>query len=196
MREPGFLIPIRLAATAFALAAGLCVVILSLLIVFDIVARSAFRFSLQGTDELGGYALALVGSLGLTHTLLKRGHPRIDVVLRLLPAPLRRTLHVVAYAMLAVFALFMLRHAFNEFSETIAYGTVTNTPLQTPLWVPQLGWIVGLVLFAAATVSCTLHAAWLLLREPTRVEEFYGTLSVDEEVQDYVSGDHTPPPLR
>jgi TRAP-type C4-dicarboxylate transport system permease small subunit len=196
MKEPVFLVPIRLAATAFAVAAGLCVVVLSLLIVFDIVARSAFRFSLQGTDELGGYALALVGSLGLTYTLLKRGHPRIDVVLRLLPAPVRRTLHVVAYALLTMFAAFMLRHALNEFSETISYGTVTNTPLQTPLWVPQLGWIVGLVLFSVATACCTLHGAWLLWREPTRVEEFYGTLTVDEEVQDYVAGDHPPTILR
>ena len=71
-------------SVAFALFAGLAVVILSLLICFDILARTFFRFSLQGTDELGGYTLALIGSLGLPYALLRRGHPRIDIF----PAPM------------------------------------------------------------------------------------------------------------
>jgi TRAP-type C4-dicarboxylate transport system permease small subunit len=82
MKPPPALRALDQIAVVFALFAGVAVAILSLLIVFDIAARSLFRFSLQGTDELGGYTLALTGSLGLAYTLIRRGHPRIDIGFR------------------------------------------------------------------------------------------------------------------
>jgi TRAP-type C4-dicarboxylate transport system permease small subunit len=190
MRQPAFLGILNGLSTVLALLAGAAVVLLSLLIVFDIAARSFFHFSLQGTDELGGYTLALIGSLGLSHTLLQRGHPRIDIALRHFPLRLRAVLHVLAYAAMSGFAIFMLTHAITEFGETLKFGTVTNTPLQTPLWMPQSLWIAGIGVFAATAVICTIHAAWLLLAgRPQALEVAYGPPSVEDEVQDYV-GDH------
>ena len=187
MRQPAFLGILNALAALLAMLAGAAVVLLSLLIVFDITARSLFRFSLQGTDELGGYTLALIGSLGLSCTLLQRAHPRIDIVLRHFPLRLRAVLHVVAYAAMSGFAIFMTWHGVTEFRETLAYGTVTNTPLQTPLWMPQVLWISGTVFFAVTTVICTLHAGWLLVAgEPDALEAAYGTPSVADEVQEYV----------
>lgn len=195
MRQPAFLGILDGLSAILALLAGAAVVLLSLLIVFDIAARSLFHFSLQGTDELGGYTLALIGSLGLSHTLLHRGHPRIDIALRHFPVRLRAVLHVVAYAAMSGFAIFMMTHAITEFGETLKFGTVTNTPLQTPLWIPQSMWIAGIGVFAASALICTLHAAWLLLRgERQALEAAYGTPSVEDEVQDYVGGDHPAAP--
>ena len=178
-----------------ALIAGVAVIILSLLIVFDIVSRSLFRFSLQGTDELGGYTLALIGSLGLTYTLLQRGHPRIDIALKHFPVGIRRFLHVVAYGMLFLFALFMAQHAVSEFAETLAFATVTNTPLQTPLWVPQAFWVFGTVVFAIVTFIQTIHGAILLRRAPKEIDRLYGPITVEEEVQEYL-GDETAQTLK
>ncbi len=173
-------------STIMALVAGASVLLLSLLIAFDILARRLLHFSLQGTDELGGYALALVGSLGLTYTLLQRGHPRIDIALRRFPAPLRGFLHVIAYAALCGFAIFMTVHAAAEFTETLAFGTITNTPLQTPLWVPQAFWVFGTAAFALVTFGLTLHAGLLFVRAGDDVERLYGPITVEEEVHDYV----------
>lgn len=172
-----------------ALIAGAAVLILSVLIVFDIVSRSLFSFSVQGTDELGGYTLALIGSLGLTYTLLQRGHPRIDIALRHLKSGFRRILHVVAYGALCLFAIFMAQHAIGEFSETLAFGTVTNTPLQTPLWVPQVFWVAGTVVFALVTLVLTIHGIFLLCRTPEAIDRFYGPITVEEEVQEYLADD-------
>lgn len=182
-------------STAMALLAGAAVVVLSLLIVFDIVTRSLFRFSLQGTDELGGYTLALIGSLGLAYTLLQRGHPRIDIALRHFPAAIRRVLHVAAYAVLCGFAAFMTHRAIGEFSETLAFATVTNTPLQTPLWVPQIFWVGGTLAFAIVAGLQAVHGAILLVVAPAEVDRLYGPITVEEEVHEYI-GDDAPSTLR
>lgn len=169
-----------------ALFAGAAVLILALLIVFDITARSLFHFSLQGTDELGGYTLALTGSLGLAYTLIRRGHPRIDIGFRFFPARMRQVLHVAALATLTGLALFMSQHAIGELRGTLAFGSVTNTPLQTPLWVPQIFWVAGTLFFALTGLVMTIHAVLLGAGgRGAEVESLYGPLTVEEELEDY-----------
>jgi TRAP-type C4-dicarboxylate transport system permease small subunit len=182
--------PIERLSELLALVAGCAVVLLSFLIVFDIFARSVLQYSLQGTDELGGYTLALIGSLGLARTLLHRGHPRIDIAIKHLPRAVRGALHVLAYAAMSGFAVFMADRAIGELQKTFRFGSVTNTPLQTPLWVPQIIWVGGMLFFAAIAILCTLHGLWLLFRRPDAVEAQYGPPTVEEDVQDY-AGDLT-----
>lgn len=191
MPQPLFLRVLDRVTAVLALLAGLAVVVLAFLILADIVGRSLFRFSLQGSDELGGYTLALVGSLGLSYTLLRRSHPRIDLAFRFFPAGLRRVLHVLAYAAISGFAVFMTMHAIGEFSETLRFGTITNTPLQTPLWVPQSLWVTGTAIFAVTALICTAHGVWLLRADPQGIDRWYGPISIDEEVHEYIG--ETPP---
>ena len=173
-------------AALLAIFAGGAVAVLAVLIVLDIAARSLLRFSLQGTDELGGYTLALTGSLGLAYTLIRRGHPRIDIGFRFFPPRMRQVLHVVALATLSALALFMSDHAIEEFRGTLAFGSITNTPLQTPLWVPQVFWVAGTVFFAMTALAMTGHGAMLLWQGRGReVEGLYGPLTVDEELDEY-----------
>ncbi|TVP74066.1 MAG: TRAP transporter small permease [Rhodobacteraceae bacterium] len=170
-----------------ALVAGVAVAFLAFLIVFDIAARSLFRFSVQGTDELGGYTLALTGSLGLAYTLIRRGHPRIDIGFRLFPLKLRRALHVLALATLTVFALFMTQHALSEFRTTLTFGSVTNTPLKTPLWVPQIFWVTGTGFFALTGFVLTLHGVLLLATgKGAQVEKRYGPVTIEEELEEFL----------
>lgn len=176
-----------------ALVAGVAVAVLAFLIVFDIVARSLFRYSLQGTDELGGYTLALTGSLGLAFTLARRGHPRIDIGFRLFPARMRQVLHVMALATLTVLALFMTQHAIGEFRNTLAFGSVTNTPLQTPLWVPQIFWVAGTGFFALTALIMTIHGTMLIASgRGDQAERRYGPLTVEEELEEFLHPE-TPP---
>lgn len=176
----------RILAFALALVAGAAVAVLAVLICVDIVGRDVFGISVQGTDELGGYVLAFVGSLGLSLTLLNRGHPKIDIFMRLFPAGLRAALHVFAQGTMAALGLFMTWHAWGELAETIRFNAVTNTPLQTPLWVPQTVWVVGTAIFALVACLTTAHGLYLLRTDRDAVEAFYGPATVDEEVSHYV----------
>ncbi|WP_417724439.1 TRAP transporter small permease [Salipiger sp.] len=183
--DPAILRVTRKVATMLALGAGMAVAVLALLITVDIVGRDGFGVSLQGTDELGGYVLAFVGSLGMALTLLDRAHPRIDIFFRVFPAGLRAVLHVLALAVMAGFALFMTWQALSEFRQTVRFGAITNTPLQTPLWVPQIVWLAGTAFFALTACILMVHGLLLLRRDRARIERLYGPPTVEEEVASY-----------
>ena len=50
----------------------------------------------------------------------------------------------------------MASMAWVTLSDSLTFGSVTSTPLQTPLWIPQSLWLAGLVLFG-------LSALWTAL---------------------------------
>ena len=178
-------------AAMLALGAGVAIAILAVLISVDIFGREVLAVSIQGTDEIGGYVLAFVGSLGMSLTLLRRGHPRIDLFFRFFPKTVQDMLHVLAQATMAGFAIFLAWHALGEFRETLRFGSITNTPLQTPLWIPQVVWVAGLGFFALTACVTTAHALLLLLTKPAAVSRVYGPPTVDEEVGHYVDMEGT-----
>lgn len=173
-------------AAALALVAGVAIAVLAGLITIDIIGRDFFGASIQGTDEIGGYVLAFVGSLGMALTLLRRGHPRIEIFYRFFPRALRDGLHVLAQLAMASFALFMAWHAWGELQTTLRFGAITNTPLQTPLWVPQAVWVTGMIFFAVTACLTTVHALVLLIADRPSIERRYGAPTIDEEVSQYV----------
>jgi len=148
-----------------------------------------YKRQIQGTDEIGGYVLAFVGSLGMALTLLRRGHPRIDLFFRFFPAKIAVGLHVLAQIGIAALALFMSWHAWAELQTTLRFGAVTNTPLQTTLWVLQAIWVAGTAFFALTACLTSVHAIALLVLAPERVMHFYGPVTVEEEVSHY-TGEH------
>lgn len=170
-----------------ALAGGISVLILAVLIAYDILARKLLAFSVQGTDELGGYVLAMVGSLGMSHVLHRREFTRIDLAFRLFSIGLQRLLHVVAYVSLAGMVLFLAYHAQGTLNETLLFQSRANTPLQTPLWIPQGLWVLGIWFFALNAVLQALRAVVLLISDPARVEREYGTVKIESELADYTA---------
>jgi len=176
-------------AVLLALCAGGAVAFLAVLIFIDIIGRDFVGISVQGTDEIGGYVLAFVGSLGMALTLLRRGHPRIDLFFRFFPRVVGDVLHVLAQVAIAGLAIFMTWHAWAELQTTLRFGSITNTPLQTPLWVPQSVWVVGTAFFAITACLTAGHAIYLLIRDRSSVARFYGPVTIDEEVSNYVGSD-------
>ena len=176
-------------AVLLALVAGGAVALLAVLIFVDIIGRDFVGVSVQGTDEIGGYVLAFVGSLGMALTLLRRGHPRIDLFFRFFPRTVGDVLHTLAQVMIAGLAIFMTWHAWTELQTTLRFGSITNTPLQTPLWLPQSVWVLGTAFFAITACLTSGHAIYLLIRDRSSVAKFYGPVTIDEEVSNYVGGD-------
>lgn len=186
MRQPQLLRWIEQIARILALFSGGAVAVLALLVAFDIISRRFMGFSLQGTDELGGYVLAIVGSLGFGYTLLRRGHPRIDIAFGLFAPRLRDALHVLAYASLTAMAIFMALHSLEELRQTLKFGTVTNTPLRTPLAWPQLIWVVGTCYFVLVGMVSTLHGLILFFSAPQALRAHYAPVSIEDEVSEFL----------
>ncbi|MGG5887717.1 TRAP transporter small permease subunit [Falsiroseomonas sp. HC035] len=167
----------------FSLLCGWWLLGYSLLVCADLVARRYLGVSLQGTDEIGGYTLAGLVAFGFAHTLVVRRHTRIDLFLSRLPAWPRAVAHVVAALAIAALAAFAASRGWAEMSDSIEFMSVSTSPLQVQLWIPQGVWFAGLALFAVVAVLLALHAASLLARGRVReVNAWYGPPTVDEEI--------------
>ena len=155
---------------------------LSFLIVFEVIARKLFDFSLQGVDEIGGYVVAITGTFGFAYALIERTHTRIDIVLDHVPSWLRNLLNVLAYGLVTAASVFMLRYAYEALNESILFGSLSPTPLQTTMWIPQSLWVAGLVLFCITALAILVHLLLLQFRDSELAFRLYGPPTIQQEV--------------
>jgi len=165
-----------------AILCGYGILALSFAIVVEILGRKFFAFSLQGVDDIGGYALAIASAVGASYTMAMRGHTRIDVFLVRFPAGLQALLNAVAMACMAGFACFALWRGADVLSESIEFRSVATNPLQTPLWIPQGLWLFGVGLFALFAAAYGVHALWLLASDRRRLNRLYGPTTASDEI--------------
>lgn len=168
---------------------GLIFMGLSLVVTVETVMRKVFTVSLQGADELGGYALAIGATIAFSLALIGRTHIRVDVFHDRLPAWLQTMLNWLSVVSLAAFAGLMAWLAWFVIQDTQAYQSVAQTPWATPLVYPQTAWLCGLIMFALVSAGFAAHASILLLSGRTgKLNAAYGPRStkqeVDEEVED------------
>ena len=168
---------------------GLVFVALSFVVTVETIMRKVFTVSLQGADELGGYALAVGSTIAFSLALIGRTHIRVDVFHDHLPRWLQTGLNWLSAVSLAAFAVLIACLAYFVMQDSRAYQSVSQTPWATPLSYPQSAWLFGLVLFAAVALAYALYATWLLLRGRIgALNQAFGPRStkdeVDEELED------------
>jgi TRAP-type C4-dicarboxylate transport system permease small subunit len=163
---------------------GWWLVLFSLASCFEMVSRKLFQYSLQGVDEIGGYTLAITSAVGFSYTLISRGHTRIDFLVSRFPEKARAWLNSFAMVTLAATVSFAVYRGWNVLSETIEFQSTATTPLQTPLWIPQSMWYVGIVLFAVIALYLAVHSVYLLVRgDVAGVNRHYGPQTLEEEIE-------------
>ncbi len=170
-----------------AILSGWILMAISFLTVFEIVSRRWFDFSLRGVDEISGYVLAITSAAGFCWAFVTRSHMRITLLFPHVPPIARTLLNVLAVLTLAAMALFCAWRGWGELAANFESGKPANTPLQTPLWIPQAMWFAGLALFALATGVSAAHAVLLLFRDRGLLDRLYGPASLEEEVKTEVS---------
>lgn len=129
---------------------GWLLILLSIMVCAEIVLRKVFNQSLQGVDEYGGYALAVTSAIGFAFAFYEGSHIRIDVLVRRLPQSLRILSSLVAHLSLLVVAGLFAWYAALLTIESWEIDAFANTPLRTPLYIPQAIWAGGMGLFFVA----------------------------------------------
>jgi TRAP-type C4-dicarboxylate transport system permease small subunit len=137
---------------------------LALLVTAETLARKLFNFSLQGADELGGYALAVGSSLAFSVALIERSHIRIDLLAQRLPGSVQAFLNWLAVVSIAGFGVLLAWVGHGIITETMAFRSTAPTPWATPLIYPQGLWYGALLVFAVLAVWLALRASLLLAR--------------------------------
>lgn len=171
--------------SALATVFGAIFLLLSVVVAVETLSRKLFNVSLQGADELGGYALAVGSTIAFSLALMGRAHIRVDVFHERFPRGVQAALNWLSVASLAGFGAFVAWVAFKVIGDTLAYGSTAQTPWATPLILPQSVWYAGLVVFALVAVGYALRATLLLANG--RLDEInheFQPKSVKDELKD------------
>ena len=151
----------------------------------EVVLRKVLNMSFGGADELSGYAYAIASSWAFAFALLSRDHIRIDVVYVVFPPRVRAALDMVALASLGAFAVTLAIYAGQALSFSLEMGATANTPLATPLWIPQALWLLGFILFLVVLAVQFVRSAGALTRgDLEMLRSIAGTKSVRDEVRE------------
>jgi TRAP-type C4-dicarboxylate transport system permease small subunit len=156
-----------------------------LLICFDVFARKFFGFTTGGADELSGYAFAISTSWALALVVLHRANVRVDVLYQHLPVRLSALLDWLSLVALGVFMVFLTYHASFVLQTSWLQKAAANTPLATPLWVPQALWVIGLVWMCLVLTLLLIRASIALVTgDLATVKALCGVRSAEEEAQE------------
>jgi len=169
--------------TALALICGLALVGTVAMVLLEIVLRQVAGRGLGGSDEIAGYVMAGVAAWGLAYALTERAHVRIDVATARLPAPARAGFDLLALLATSFVAGIVTFYAWRVLSRTLQRGSTANTPLETPLWIPQSVWFAGWLWLSVVAVLLTLCLVTLIAaRHWPAAQSIAGTQSELDEV--------------
>jgi TRAP-type C4-dicarboxylate transport system permease small subunit len=168
---------------------GASLLLAAVMVAVDVICRKLFGITMSGSDEISGYVFAASTTWAYSFCLLHRSHIRIDALYNLLPLPLRGLLDIVGVTLLLVYMSVLTKHAWIVFATSYANNSKSITTLTTPLWIPQLFWVVGLILFVVTLVFVLVHAlAALFARNWQLLASIAGILSIEEEIEEETAG--------
>ena len=164
------------------IACGWALMAICFATLYDIVARRLFAHSVQGVTEVGAYLLAIVSAFGFSSALLQKAHSRVDFLFPRMPPFMVSVLNLAAAVLLFGLAAISVWQGWHVLDESLLFDSRASTPLQTPMWIPQGLWFIGLAVFAGVTGACAVHAAILFVRDRSRLNELYGPLSLEGQI--------------
>jgi TRAP-type C4-dicarboxylate transport system permease small subunit len=126
-------------------------------VTFDVVVRKLAGFSLEGADELSGYAFAISTAWAFSLGLLQRANVRIDGIYLLAPTGIRAILDFVALTALSLFLACLLWSGWYMWLDSYQYDARSITSWRTPLAYPQAAWLLGWLWFAVVSVLVILR---------------------------------------
>ena len=151
---------------ASGLLAGFFLVAIALLTAAQVIGRvlghGAYSF-----DDFAGFCLAATSFLGLAWTFRQNEHIRMTLVLHHARGALRRSFELACLAVAAMLVGLFAWHSCDMALTSYELHDVSQGLVAVPLWIPQSGMALGLVVLCIA-VADDLVAA--LRRAPTSYE--------------------------
>lgn len=145
----------RIGAVA-AYAAGVILILMVALILYEITLRSFFDASTYVMDEFVGYGVATMTFLSFAATLRDGVFIRVKMGVARMGPKTRRLVEIgscaVGTALFAFLTWHILRIVIRDFNR----GTVSNSIVEAPLWIPEGAMALGLAIFVAQFAALTV----------------------------------------
>jgi TRAP-type C4-dicarboxylate transport system permease small subunit len=134
-------------AFAAVCLAGVCVVMLA-----QSLGRELGIF-VRGADDVTAWLTAAAAFLALGHTFRHGELVRVGLLLERLTTRARRAAELCALFVTAVFAGYMLWAVSKFVYESWKFNEVAQGLIKIPIWIPQLAFVLGVLIFFIAVVD-------------------------------------------
>jgi len=164
---------------------GTLLLLTSAMIAVEVVLRKVFSISMGGADELSSYVLAISCSWAFGFALMRKAHIRIDVLYSRLPEKFCSALDVLSLLTFLAYLTPLVYFATLVVKTSIIRESTANTPLQTPLWIPQGIWLAGLMVFLFTIVILLIETISRLVKKDTAgARQLSGPTTLKEEIEE------------
>ena len=108
-------------------------------------------------DDLVSWCMAATAFLGLAHTFRSGEMIRVGLLIDRLQGRIRHAVELAAIFVGAGFVGFFAWHAVQMTYDSWRFNDMAQGVLAVPLWIPQLGYSLGLVILFVAFVDELVH---------------------------------------
>ncbi|MBD3896513.1 TRAP transporter small permease [Halomonas sp. ML-15] len=176
---------VQIGSLWLARAGGVLILLTVVMVTVEVLSRRFMGRSAVHATELTGYIMAISASWSFAFTLMRKAHIRIDALYLNFPVKVRGLLDLVALLAMALFCILVVGAAFDITSDSYRGGATANTPLGTPIWIPQALWLLGLTWFSIAVGLVTLRVLFGLLGGDIQgVQQLAGSPTLDEQISE------------
>jgi TRAP-type C4-dicarboxylate transport system permease small subunit len=132
--------------------AGLFLIAIFVLMMLLSVGRQV-GFNVPAGDDFVSWCMAATAFLGLAHTLKAGDMIRVGLLVDRLRGRPRRFFEIASLAAAVVFIGFFAWHAVRLTYDSWSFNDVAGGVVPVPLWIPQLGYAIGLVILFVSFVD-------------------------------------------
>jgi len=125
--------------------AGIGVCLMGVMLAANTISRYVFNNPWPFGEEYTAYILVLLTFFPLAYTLRKKGHVRIEIIIDHLAVKIRKWI-IIAYTSIAIVVVGLMIYYGLELSiKSLKHNIKAVTVMQTPLWIPQMFVVIGLI---------------------------------------------------
>jgi len=133
--------------------AGLSLIITLMLVFIGVVARYILRLAVVFIDEYTGYLLVLMSFMGLAYTLRTEGHIDVDLLIRHLRKKPKLWIRTATALIALALTILLTIQTGNKMLDSYRLKAISTSPLETPLFIPQMFIPIGLGLLAISLIA-------------------------------------------
>ena len=155
---------LRSISRAAAAAGGFGMLFISVMVTVDVLLRKFLNVTLGGATEIAGYVFAVATAISYPFVLMDRAHIRIDVIYTRLSSRSKAFLDLLAMVLVLYFVGWLTNSVVALFRKSWDAGTTSVGTIVIPLWIPQMLWALGFVLFTLTALYLSIRSLGALLR--------------------------------
>ncbi|MCY7316847.1 MAG: TRAP transporter small permease [Rubrivivax sp.] len=112
-----------------------------------------FDWRVSWVNDVVSWLCAAAAFLAMAHAFKHGDFVRVTLLLECLSAPLRRCVELVALSIAAVCIGYLAWWALRYTWESWQFNDIANNMVAIPMWIPQLSFVVGALLFLLAVLD-------------------------------------------